>query len=220
MFSVRDGQLWFDERKLGPSGGLYVDHGELPTLTEKQGVVHLSMPARIDMAFVAGTRVVGCEAKRPSDFVGSVYARRLQRQVRTLLANVNVACVILRGGVPSFDDPFTLKLLVELQALGVVLLPCPKSDADTLAMLAMYRPVLADGSRAALAAIAGTDKKREPGSLLRAVKGIGPQKEHDLRVRYGSALGAFTKLVEATEDERKEAKVSQKVLDEIRRLAI
>jgi excinuclease UvrABC nuclease subunit len=81
----------------------------------------------------------------------------------------------------------------------------------TLTTLAAYRPLFADGSRAALVAVAGTDKKRAP-SLLRSVKGIGSVKEAQLRERFGTALATL----EASDEQLREAGLAKSVIKKLR----
>ena len=214
-FQVTAQGIVYQGKLLGPSGALYVDHGELPTLTEADGVIH-GTPLRIDYLFVAGNRVVGCEAKRPSDLVGSTFARRLARQMRTLLASVDVACLVLRGGVPDFNEVEMLPVLrnlVALQALGVILLPVSAADWAVPAILASYRPLLANESRAALIGVAGTDKRKDA-NLLRAVKGIGRSKEEVLRAKFGSVQAVFA----ASDEELRKAGIAKAVIERMREM--
>ena len=210
MFELRDDGLYHDARRLGPRHALYVDSGELTTLGREQGVAHLAMPAHIDFVFVAGSRIVGCESKRPDDLVSSTHAKRLARQMRVLLREVNVPALVLRGGLP-FADAETLENLVWLQALGVMLLPTGARDTDVLEALSTYAPILADGSRSALAAVAGTDKGK-PRSVLGAVKGVGPAREALLRTKFGSTRAVFA----ASKDELRAAGLSKGLVERIR----
>ena len=218
-FRVEADCLWYGERLLGPSSGLYADTKELASLGESDGVKHLHMPRRVDIVFVAGTRVVGAESKKPSDLISSTMSRRLARQMRTLIEVVDVPTLVLRGGLPGqmFDEVSlheVLVNLVRLQCLGVVLLPCATSDKGVLEDLALYRTFLADGSRSALAAIAGTDKDKKKGGvgLLERIKGVGPARSAKLRTRFGSTIGVLV----ATDEELKGEGVPEKLRERIR----
>ena len=221
MFNVRGDSLYYEDVRLGPSEGLYADTKELASLGKADGVHHMSMPMRVDMVFVAGNRVVGCESKTTSDLISSTSSRRLARQMRTLLSSVNVPCLIMKGGLPNFNDESkeieeVLTNLVRLQCLGVTLLPCPRRDKALLARLVKFRTVLMDGSRSPLAAIAGTDReKKASGGLLRMIRGIGPVAENRLRETFGSTLG----VLQATDQELAEAKLSATIIKRIREAA-
>jgi hypothetical protein len=174
MYSTRDGGVWYDERRLASKDALVVDVAELRSVGVDEGVVHMTMPDRVDMVMVAGSRVVGMESKRPSDLVSSYYSRRLARQIRRLRAVVDVACLVLRGGVPDFENDECMINLVRLQTLGVYVLPLPDGDRECVRWLLEYREMLADGSRAALAALAGGDNPlKRTGTLVSRVKGLG-----------------------------------------------
>ena len=90
MFNIRGDSLYYEDVRLGPSEGLYADTKELASLGKADGVLHMSMPMRIDMVFVAGNRVIGCESKTTSDLISSTSSRRLARQMRALISSVNV----------------------------------------------------------------------------------------------------------------------------------
>lgn len=177
MYTVRNGALYFNEVKLGPSNALYADRGELRTLGEEDGVRHLQTPGRIDIIFVAGERVVGAESKKPDDLVTSTLDRRLARQMRMIMRLTDVPALILRGNLPDFNDwgfADVIVNLVRLQCLGVVLLPCPSRDEEARDRLAEYRTFLASGSRSALAAVSGSDNKlKRPGTIVSRVSGLG-----------------------------------------------
>ena len=201
MFNVRGDSLYYEDVRLGPSEGLYADTKELASLGEADGVLHMSMPMRVDMVFVAGNRVVGCESKTTGDLISSTSSRRLARQMRTLLSSVNVPCLIMKGGLPNFNDDSkeieeVLTNLVRLQCLGVTLLPCPRRDKALLARLVKFRTVLMDG-------------------LLRMIRGIGPVAENRLRETFGSTLG----VLQATDQELAEAKLSATIIKRIREAA-
>lgn len=218
-FSVTDDGLYYGTRRLGHRDGLYVDTSELKSLGKKDGVARLVMPHRIDAVFAAGSRVVGAESKRPGDLVTSTRSGRLGRQTTTLLETVDVPVLLMRNW-PNVDDPAIADVvvnLVRLECLGVLLLPCPTDDEGVLAFLREYRTFLADGSRAALAAIAWTDRRRvaEPygqGRFLRNIKGLGTAMKERLYEHFGSTRA----VLNATEEELRAAKVPAKVRERIR----
>ena len=124
-----------------------------------------------------------CESKRADDLVSSTRSRRLARQVRTMRRYVDdsgVVAVVLRGGVPSFDDvecSDVIVNLVRLQCLGVALLPCPAGDRQLYERLLVYRELLVPGSRSPLAAVAGSDNPlKHSGYSLVGMKGLGAKR--------------------------------------------
>lgn len=195
MFQVRNNDLYFDQQRLGPKSGLYVDSGELPTLHIEQGVRHLRMPYRIDAVFLADQRIVGVESKRRDDLISSIRSRRLARQMRTLHAVVDAPVLLLRGGLPDFDDGDYADIFYTLlahQCIGTFLLFAPSSDEGVLRTLYAARSVLATGSRSPLVAVAGEENNFvKTGGLLRGVKGLGPRMEERLRNEFGSTLAAL-----------------------------
>ena len=218
MFVVRDDGLYFDERRLGPRDGLYVDSSELRGLGVSDGVKHLRMPGRVDGVCALGDLTLGYESKVWSDLVTSIASKRLARQIRTLRKLVDVPALLVRGGVGAFTAEFdwVWDELVRLQALGVVILPGPKRDEDVPARIATYRTFLTEGSRSAYAAVAGTDRRKpdEPytsGRLLQAIRGIGAVTREKLHKRYGS-----TKSVFAASDEELRRDVSAAVVKRMR----
>ena len=208
-YEVRPDGLYFGEGRLGPSNALYVDQAELPSLGMGEGVVRLRLPERVDWVFVSGGRVVGVEAKRPGDLVSSVRGKRLARQLRTLKEVVDVVCLGLRQGHHDggYEDD-VLEYLVQAQICGVVLIWVPESDSEVLASLARYRPWFEEGNRGALAALAGSDRgRRKPGTILRAIPGVGPKLERGLLLRFGTPLA----VLGAGEEELKGAGVPKGV---------
>tara|TARA_Y100000310_G_C20661644_1_gene805122 strand:- start:408 stop:1064 length:657 start_codon:yes stop_codon:yes gene_type:complete len=211
MFKIVGNDLCYDDRRLGPKTALFVDSNELVGVTE--GVVRLSMPRRIDMVFCAGDKVVGVESKYQGDLTTSQGSRRLARQLRVLLSECDIACLLLRHILigPAFYQA-VWQDLVRMQALGVVLLPGSMNDSHIPMQLAAYQEYLA-GGRAPLAAIAGTDKTkrvgRGPGWFLTMLKGVGPVVAARLHGRFGSTKAALN----APGEEWREMKVSQKVIE-------
>lgn len=193
MYHIESNGLYFNARRLGPANALYSDQNELTSLGPTDGVIRRQMPGRVDLIFTANNRIILCESKRTDDLIQSTRKRRLSRQLRALRAmcsDTDIVAVVLRGGLPSFSDPEyadIMRNIVAMQMLGVVLLPVPVQDKDVPAVLASYRPLLADDSRSALIAIAGTDEVKIPSgeSLLTSVKGLGPAALARLRKECG-----------------------------------
>jgi hypothetical protein len=171
--------------------------------------VHRRTPGRVDLVFTAGDKVVGLESKKPGDLVTSQACRRLARQIRTLREIVDVPGILLRGlpGNQGFHEymfnssylgsgskPGLWDDLVRYQYLGVVVIPGPMHDLHIPDWLVKYKPILAD-TRNVLSALARTDqtphKGREPGWLLRSVKGVGPVLQGKLITKYGSSRRAL-----------------------------
>ena len=97
MFTIQDDDLLYNGEYFGPKTALYIDSNELKKL-KGEGVVRRTMPSRIDMVFVAGDSVIGVESKKPGDLDTSIRAGRLARQMRTLMKEVDVPCLLLRNG--------------------------------------------------------------------------------------------------------------------------
>ena len=215
MFKIDKEDLYYDDVYLGPKTALYVDNNELKKLKGK-GIIRRTMPHRIDMVFVSGDSVVGVESKKPGDLDTSVRAGRLSRQMRTLLEEVDVPCLLLRG-VPKTSrfstDLFHVWVdIVRLQCLGVYILPGPTKDEDVPAWLGEYRPSLA-GGRTPLASIARTDKKSakpsNKGWFLKNIKGIGGTIATKLHRHFGSTRNALL----AKPEEWRELGIPQRVVD-------
>ena len=218
MFTVSDGQLWFNDTSLGSSKALYADSQEFPGVGVADGVIHRHMPLRIDAVFVVGGKVVGCESKKPQDLVDSTRCRRLARQMRTLLEHTDIPTLLLRGAMPEFttsENMDVMNNLVCLQQLGVTLLPTPVSSKLALQFLAGYRRALTPDSRTPLSALRGTDeKKRAEGTLLRSIKGVGARLEEKLLTVFTTPLAVLT----ATRDELKSAGANATVANRIKEM--
>jgi len=199
---LRDSVLWHGGKRLGASSALYCYPGEEAHLGTSEGVVVCSTPARIDLLFVAGEKVVGCEVKTLSDLVTSHSSRRLHRQLRTLRETVDIACLVFRA---ERRDEGALFEYVESchphpgefwgdwlnwQTQGIYVLPVPREAY--LGHLTRYKKALATTG---LRALAGTDlrppRERQPGWLLRRIPGIGVDRSARLMRLYGSPLGAL-----------------------------
>lgn len=203
MFKIINQQIWYDNRPLGPVSCLLADYNELIGLTEADGVRHLTMPHRIDMVFAAGQRTVAVESKQSGDLESSHRNRRLARQIRTMLHEADVACLLMRW--PTTWDQYTsdalLEDMVRWQALGVVLLSGPQTDSRVPETLGRYKRILAGGTNP-LAAIArwdvategGRDRRLEgsrPGWFLQYLRGVGPRTAERLHAAFGNTAAAL-----------------------------
>ena len=66
MFAVKGKYLWWDDELLGNASALYLDPHEANYLTEKDGVVHKTLPNRVDGLMVDDSGdVVVIESKKP-----------------------------------------------------------------------------------------------------------------------------------------------------------
>ena len=211
MFSTDDGKLLHDGKVVGPASALYVDSSELREVGREDGVIRAQTPHRIDMVFVAGDKTVGVESKRPQDLIDSTRNRRLARQVRKLMVEVDVPVLLLRGGTPLVDRsllPVMLNL-VNLQRLGVLVYPVPTPDWAVVPFLEQLRASIAS-DKSVYSAVAGTDtRKTPPKSLLQLIKGIGPETERKLVGHFGDV----TRVLLATSDELVDAGLSQRTAD-------
>ena len=200
---IKSDALWYGTNRIGAASALYCYPGEQAHLGGDAGVVVCQTPARIDLLFTAGDRVVGCEVKRLEDLISSHRAHRLHRQLATLRSTVDVACLVVRGLGGDEGCMFDLSIVsahpqpdvfwgdwLNWQTQGVYILPVPM--ADYLPRLLVYRRALATSG---MRALAGTDirppRERARGWLLRRIPGIGPDKSARLINLYGSSMGAL-----------------------------
>jgi len=225
MFTIEGNSLYHDGVLFGPTYNLYIDANELKDIPHgvHSWLIRRPMPSRIDMVFVAGDKVVGIESKKANDLKNSLTKGRLSRQMRTLISEVDVPCLLMRGVPKKWrgikkqnvfnEDIFEVwKALVQFQALGVYILPGPSDDALVPKWLEYYKPTLS-GSRAALAAIKPTDTKpakaKHKGWFLTNIKGIGERIATKLYNRFGSTRRALL----AEPEEWRELGVSQTVVE-------
>ena len=207
MFKVDGDFLYHDDVLIGPKNYLYIDYNELKgTLGKTPDWLHrIKMPHRIDMVFVAGEKVVGVESKKAKDLTDSINKSRLSRQLRMLLGEVDVPCLLMRG-VPkkwrgikrqtSFNEDLyhIWDELVSYQALGIFILPGPPEDELVPRWLKRYEEYLT-GGRSPLAAIKQSDfhpvKPKHPGWFLKNIKGIGDRYATKLHNHFGSTRNAL-----------------------------
>ena len=207
MFKVKGDYLYHNDKLIGPKSVLYVDYNELTDIPKGtyDGLQHITMPLRVDMVFIAGDKVVGVESKKAKDLTASVHQHRLARQMRTLMSEVDVPCLLVRGipkkwrGIKKMntfnEDMFEIWAeLVKYQALGVFILPGPAEDSLVPQWLGHYRPILS-GGRAAIAALKQSDvkpaKAKHKGWFLTNIKGIGERIATKLHNHFGSTRGAL-----------------------------
>ena len=170
------------------------------------------------MVCTAGDKVVGVESKKLDDLRSSISARRLARQIRTLQAEVDVPCLLMRGPLPDlracpwseYADIFIY--LVSVQMLGVTILWGSGDDFQVRRALEAYRPLLA-GGRPVLVGVAGTDQ-RKPATLLRAVPGIG----RGMETRLLSALGTPRQVFNASAEQLREAGATRRVVENLQKM--
>lgn len=206
---IQDGRFVYGEVDYGPSDHILAYPGEEVHLGTLDGVTHgHRTPADIDLIFSVGKKVVGAEVKLPSDLIGSWYIRRLQRQLRTLRACVDIQMLVLRGqtNVDYLADLFYdytqhipiskrrnfesfLEDMINIQTQGVYIVSVP--EEGYLHHLYTYRRAFTtQGYRA----LAGTDqvmRERKSGWLLRRIPGIGPKHSAALVKAYKSSWGVF-----------------------------
>ena len=165
--------------------------------------------------------MVGCESKKPQDLIDSTHQRRLHRQIRTLIDQVDVPTLLIRHSLPDFNSLENLDVmfnLVCLQQLGVLVLPCPEDSQLALTYLSKYRTVLNTESRTPLSAIRGSDSERkadDSDSLLRKIRGVGPQLEQRLLSKFDSPLAVLS----SSHENLVEAGASSRVATRIKELA-
>lgn len=207
--SITNNRILHDGRDYGPSSALLCYPGEEKGLGElasvpeamlgRAGTVVCSTPHNIDLVASVGMRVLGCEVKRMPDFVDSWFSRRLHRQLRTLLATVDLPVLVVRDF--SWDELHALFLernrhqrrkrgfneimedIVNLQSQGVYWFPVAE-DEYRMDIAALRRALAGPGTRI----LAGTDqaaRDRKPGWLLRKIPGIGPAKSAELVKDHG-----------------------------------
>lgn len=179
---------------LGPAAGVYTAPGEAAGLLGVEAHLSGRAPHNIDILFAAGEKVVGCEVKTVQDLVDSWRSRRLQRQLRTLQATVDVSVLVIREtlflNTGAESDRFW-EDWVHLQTRGVYILPVPP-DSYWFEVGQLRHALSKNSARI----FAGTDQRppreQRPGWLLRRVPGIGPVKSLALLGEFGSTSEVFT----------------------------
>ena len=219
---VKNGSLINSGDLLAKCTSLVADTKELSSLTEADGVVHLSTPYRIDLLFCAGEKVVGVECKRPEDFISSWQGRRLARQIKTLLLECDIAVVAIRGtlAVARPYKPVNWEQLwmdiAGWQIAGVIVLEVPDSDAGTLKYLTRLKNLLSSENPPARA-LAGRDRRvqseRRPGWLLRRIPTIGPSASTKLMAKFKTVR----KVLRADEDSLHGAGISKTQIAQIQK---
>ena len=207
MFKILNDNLYHDGVLMGPKTQLYVDSNELKEIPKDMSdtVIRMRMPHRIDMVFTTGDKVIGIESKKANDLHDSINKHRLSRQLRMLMSEVDVPCLLMRGipkrwhGIKKQnafnEDVFHIWWeLVSYQALGIFILPGPSHDELVLPWLAQYSVYLA-GGRSPLASIKQSDlqsaKPKQPGWFLKNIKGIGDRYATKLHNHFGSTRNAL-----------------------------
>ena len=219
---INDGYIHNDDIPIAKCTSLIADSKELPSLTEDDGVVHISTPHRIDLLFCADDKVVGVECKKPEDFVKSWQGRRLARQVKTLLQECDIAVVAVKGVISSAKPykPVNWEQLwaeiVGWQIAGVIYIEVPESDKGVLRYIVNLKRMLSSTNPVARS-LAGTDKRppreRRPGWLLRRIPAIGPTVSVRLIEHFGSAGKVFS----ATDRQLRKAGANKRQIEELRK---
>jgi ERCC4-type nuclease len=207
VFKIKGDDLYHDEVLVGPKNQLYIDSNELKELPLdiSDHIQRIKMPHRIDMVFTTGDKVIGIESKKAKDLNDSINKHRLSRQLRMLMSEVDVPCLLMRGipkrwrGIKKQnafnEDMFRIWWeLVSYQALGIFILPGPSHDELVLPWLEHYSIYLA-GGRSPLASIKQSDiqptKPKRPGWFLKNIKGIGDRYATKLHNHFGSTRNAL-----------------------------
>lgn len=234
MYNIRGDSLYYNDELLGPKTALYCDTNELRFMTDidkATGIIRRTLPDRIDFLFVAGTQVVGCESKKPTDLVQSHAEGRLGRQLTTISTVCDRTLLVLRGG---FDVHY-LRGLAELEKgrrnrwnpevlfvdvfvrypmLGIQVVGVPDNDDDIPFWLNLYRMALMNPA-GDIRALARTDIRPsrkyldEPGGYLRHIPGVGKVTAAKLHKTFGSTKAALN----APRKKWLELKMSKKIVD-------
>ena len=221
-YRVSAGRLLYGEQDLGPSTSLYADKSNAETY-KGENIVQRQMPERVDFIFCVGDKVVGIESKTPQDLISSHIARRLQRQLHTLVMVTDIPSVMLRG-MDSFynmdDYPEVQYDLFKLQLVGGVL---PGRGPGYLLIAPSGSPIkflgevkeTLNGQRNLLTTVAGRDILKPRGgkrerSLQRSIPGVGPKTAREL-----AKFGNLAKVLTAGKDELKAVGMNKRVLDGI-----
>ena len=219
---IRDGCMYHDDKLLAKCDALIADSKELSSLTESQGVVHISTPHRIDLLFCAGEKIVGVECKKPEDFINSWQGRRLARQVKTMLAECDVSVIAVKG-VLSTAKPYRPvnweRIWMEVvgwQMAGVLVLEVPESDGGVLRYMAGLKQIISSTNPSARA-LAGSDmrvsRERRPGWLLRRIPTIGPAASNKLMDNFNTV----SNVLGATDRQLHKAGLNRNQVAEIRK---
>ncbi len=221
---IKQGELFI----FGPTDAFLADHNELTEVGAKDGVLHLTLPKNMDVAFAVKGKVAVGEFKRPHDLVSSQQNRRLQRQVRTMLTLGDIVCVFMRGYVHDDVCHEVSRMgtlvrhyvpqqfwgeLANLQTLGVYLLPLSGDDDEALEELEFYRKALGGNAKSAIAGHDQIKKSNAPGAVLKNVQGVGPAMMAKLIEAHGTAGG----VVVASKMGNIDKSIPQRVRDEIGR---
>jgi|TARA_R110002012_G_scaffold183899_6_gene350428 ERCC4-type nuclease len=199
MFAVKGKYLWWDDELLGNASALYLDPHEANYLTEKDGVVHKTLPNRVDGLMVDDSGdVVVIESKKPEDLRNSQKNRRLARQIKTALQMSSKVLLLIRPvwSLYTLDGKPNYSLFVDiarLQRLGVFVLPAP--DNKHLAeWLWHYKKVIGEETNSTLRVLAGEDAiidKKEEWYLVKAIKGMGPVQLAKAKMAFESPFDFF-----------------------------
>lgn len=207
MLRIADGYIWNGEQALGPDTALIAAPAELPSLGEKEGVLHMATPHNIDLIFAVGEKVAGVESKRMADLVQSHAKNRLGRQISTLIDEVDIPIMMRKGidmgtlGQLVADEEhhayrwsgrdMWADLAIRYPQLGVYVVDVPDVDLSVKMWLKTFKTALLAGPERAVARREGGSKERKPGWLLRRVPKVGPTRSTILIEQYGSVAAVF-----------------------------
>lgn len=182
MLEVKDGQLQQGDSGLGPSTALFIDVGE-PT-PNNGAYIKTKLPNRLDYAFCLDNgKVVGLESKTVSDLISSWRSRRLQRQLRDMLSEVDIPVLLVRAS----DEIDYIMLdawpeiqvdLVKWQLIGGYLFMAPYETEHLFSFLSEAKAAM-NGQRNLRTIISGVDRTKPKGNKQEAalqaiIKGCGP----------------------------------------------
>lgn len=205
MFSVSEGQVWYEGKAIGPDTALLCAPKELATLNEKEGVLHVNTPRQIDMVFAIGDKVGVVESKKPPDLVASHCNGRLSRQISTIIEVGDVPILLRRGGcdIDVLQElvaeqashakrwrprEFWADMNVRYQAMGVWVVDVPDDDKLVRDWLIRCKEAwLGEPSRAVVRR-ESQPRERRPGWWLRRIPGIGMSISQDMHQQYGSTF--------------------------------
>lgn len=186
LYTVREGQLYYGARALGPAGHVYFDATQ-PGMVEEATVHRVHLERGDYVTSTNAGHIMLVEEKRLPDLVGSWRSRRLQRQLRHLLASNPDGLNVLALRAPNYlgetlqENQDIVAELLKWQTLGGLLGMLPESSSLVFQELRRWRAVLQPG-QGLFSILAGDDRpkraSREPmtpcGAALRAVlQGVG-----------------------------------------------
>jgi ERCC4-type nuclease len=210
LLYVEDDKLFWNDEELGSARALYLDPHEATSLGKKDGVIHKTLPNRVDGLMVDSSgEVIVIESKKPDDLRNSHKNRRLARQIKTAFSMSNKVLLLIRPvwSLTTLDGKPNFALFVDiarLQRMGVFVLPGPADDKHLAEWLWSYKKVIGEESTKTLRALVGEDSdidKKESWYLVKALKGMGPKQLAKVKDYFFSPYDFFVaetqELIEA-----------------------